>query len=268
MKNNFDGYVIYSDMDGTLLNNKKKVSHENKKAIEKFIENGGKFSIATGRAFEAIEEYLEDVNINMPVIVYNGAMVYDEKKRKPVKVHYFEEEKKDIVNKIKENYSSVAVEIHCGVDIYVFNDNGSAERPATKFLNVIYDMPENLFDLKWNKVVLIGEYEYMDFIQEELKKKYNIDTIRSGKIFVELMPHNTSKGNALEEIINMFNLDKSKVIAAGDDMNDAEMLKKCGIAVCPENASPNVKKYADRIICSNENHIIQNIVELLEREEL
>ena len=204
----------------------------------------------------------------MPVIVYNGAMVYDEKNRKSIKVHYLEEEKKEIVHKIKENYSNVAVEIHCGVDVYVFNDNGSSERPATKFLNVIYEMPENLFDLKWNKVVLIGDHEYMDFIQKELKSKYDTDTIRSGNIFVEIMPDEVSKGNALEEIMEMFNLDKSKVIAAGDDMNDAEMLQKCGIAFSPENASKSVKQYADVITSDNDKHVIKFIVDWIEKERV
>ncbi len=58
MKKKFDGYVIYSDLDGTLLNNNKEVSDENKEFINYFIENGGKFSIATGRAFEATEKYI------------------------------------------------------------------------------------------------------------------------------------------------------------------------------------------------------------------
>ena len=42
MKKKFDGYVIYSDLDGTLLNNNKEVSDENKEFINYFIENGGK----------------------------------------------------------------------------------------------------------------------------------------------------------------------------------------------------------------------------------
>ena len=87
MKNKFEGYVIYSDLDGTLLNNKKEVSDENKKAINYFIENGGKFSIATGRAFEATEKYIEGVRIDIPAIVYNGGMIYDCNKRSAVIYH-------------------------------------------------------------------------------------------------------------------------------------------------------------------------------------
>ena len=74
MKNKFDGYVIFSDLDGTLLNDNKEVSKENKKAIEYFIENGGKFSIATGRAIDSVSKYIESVKTDLPIITYNGGL--------------------------------------------------------------------------------------------------------------------------------------------------------------------------------------------------
>ena len=72
MKRKFDGYVIVSDLDGTLLDNNKNISKENLEAINYFTENGGKFTVATGRVIEATEEYLSKIEINFPIIVYNG----------------------------------------------------------------------------------------------------------------------------------------------------------------------------------------------------
>lgn len=268
MKNKFDGYVIYSDLDGTLLNNNKEVSLENRKAIDYFIKNGGKFSIATGRAFEATEKYIKGVNIDIPAITYNGGIIYECNTRKAIKMHYLEREKMELVYKIKEDYNDIGIEIYCGTDIYIFKDNKTAERPATKLLNINYKIPENLFDLKWNKILLVGRPEYMDYIESEFNIKYDTDLVRSGDRFLEILPYNTSKGHALSEIINLYNLDKNKVIAIGDDMNDAEMLQECGIAFCPENASKSVKKYADIITLDNEHHVIKNIVEWIEKERL
>ena len=264
MDKKFEGYVIYSDLDGTLLNGKKEVSDENKKAINYFIENGGKFSIATGRAFEATEQYIKGVKIDIPAIVYNGGVIYDCKERKPLKTKYLEREKMNLVHMLKEDYDDLGIEIYCGTDIYVFKDNKTAERPATKLLNINYEIPENLFELNWNKILLVGKVEYMDHIQIEFKQKYNVNIVRSGDRFLEIIPDNTSKGHALKEIIDLFKLDKSKVIAVGDDMNDAEMIQGCGIGFCPENASNAVKKYADVITNNNEDHVIKGIVEWIE----
>ncbi len=268
MKNKFEGYVIYSDLDGTLLNNNKEVSDENKKSIDYFIENGGKFSIATGRAFEATEKYIDGVRIDIPAIVYNGGMIYDCNKKRAVKSKYLENEKKELVHKIKHEYSTLGIEIYCGTDIYVYQDNKTVERAATKLLNIIYKIPHNLFELKWNKILLVGRCEEMDYIQKEIKDKYGVYVVRSGDRFLEIIPDNTSKGHALSEVIDLFKLDKSKVIAVGDNMNDAEMLQECGIAFCPQNASNEVKEYADVITNSNENHVIKGIIEWIEKERI
>ena len=46
----FDGVLFFSDYDDTLYNTEHTVSPENRAAIRYFIANGGRFSIATGRA--------------------------------------------------------------------------------------------------------------------------------------------------------------------------------------------------------------------------
>lgn len=265
MNNKFDGYVIYTDLDGTLLNDDKEVCEKNKEAIEYFINYGGKFSIATGRAFEAAEKYIENINVDIPAIVFNGGAIYDCRNRKMLKQKFVEENKKEIVHKLSNDYDDLGIEIYCNTDIYVYKNNGMSERPATLLLNIIYDMPDNLFELNWNKILLVGRKEFMDEFQCEFKNMYGIDVIRSGDKFLEIVPQNSSKGSGLKEIIDLYKLDKNKVIAVGDDMNDAEMLKESGISFCPENASNSVKRYANHITVNNNEGVIASIVEFIER---
>ena len=73
----FDGYIIVSDMDGTLLNSKGKLSDENINAIKYFVNNGGKFTLATGRMLPSVKRHVNKINVNLPVIIYNGVKVYD-----------------------------------------------------------------------------------------------------------------------------------------------------------------------------------------------
>ncbi|NME82844.1 Cof-type HAD-IIB family hydrolase [Clostridium sp. SM-530-WT-3G] len=265
MGDKYKGYVIYTDLDGTLLNDKKEVSPQNREAIERFIEGGGKFAIATGRAFESIEKYIYGLKMELPSIVYNGGMIYDCIDGKIIIEHTLEDHKKQVICKLTEDYSNLGIEVYCGKDIYVFNDNGMSERQATSFLNIIYDMPENLFELRWNKVLLVGEIEFMDKLQLIFKDKYNVEVTRSGDRFLEILPDNISKGQALREIINLYKLDKKKVIAAGDNINDAEMLQECGISFCPDNASEKVKKYADYITVNNNIGVIKEVVDFLDK---
>lgn len=69
--------ILLSDMDGTLLNSKKEISDADRSAIRRFTELGGKFTIATGRTIQSFEQYVEMLELKMPVIMYNGAAIHD-----------------------------------------------------------------------------------------------------------------------------------------------------------------------------------------------
>lgn len=263
----FDGYVILSDLDGTLLDNNKNVSDENKNSIEYFIENGGRFSIATGRSVEASEQYIKDVKLDLPMIIYNGGIIYDYNEKKIISEKLINNEQKKLLDKIKEDYPNIGIEVYCGRKIYIFNDCGMAERPATKMMDVIYDMPDDLYEINWNKIILIGQVEDINNLEKVFESKYGINVIRSANFCVEILPESASKGQALTDLVKIYNLNKSKVIAVGDHMNDAELLQAAGIAFCPENASKEVKEYADYITVNNQNHVIKNIVNWIEEKE-
>lgn len=54
-------------------------------------------------------------------------------------------------------------------------------------------------------------------------------------------------------IANEFNIDKSEIVAFGDDMNDKEMLVSMGSGVPMGNAIEEVKMIADYICDTNDN---------------
>lgn len=266
MKNKFDGYVIFSDLDGTLLNDEKEVSKENKKAIQYFIENGGKFSIATGRAIESIENYIIDVKTDLPIITYNGGILYDNNEKREIIKKILENDKKRIAFEIAKDYENIGIEVYTDKYVYVLKDNGMSDRQATRLLNLTYDVPDNILDLTWNKITTVGEVKLMDKLESEFYNKYKIKGIRSGECFVEIVPEDASKGHALNEIIKMYNLDKEKVICVGDNMNDLELLMEAGIPFCPENASKEIRKYAKYMTVNNNNHIMPHIVKWIEEQ--
>ena len=64
-------------MDGTLLPENKILSDRDKSAIKQFRKDGGKFTIATGRTLQSAEKYIKELEIELPVILYNGSLIYD-----------------------------------------------------------------------------------------------------------------------------------------------------------------------------------------------
>lgn len=68
--------LLITDMDGTFLPQARYLPRK-LAAVKRFEEAGGRFSIATGRAIQAARQYFDMVNVNCPIIMSNGGMVYD-----------------------------------------------------------------------------------------------------------------------------------------------------------------------------------------------
>ncbi|OPJ62369.1 Cof-type HAD-IIB family hydrolase [Clostridium chromiireducens] len=264
MKDKFSDYVIISDLDGTLLNNNKEISKENLQAINYFTDNGGRFSVATGRVIEATVGYLENIKINLPIIVYNGGVIYDYKNNKIISESFVDEKQKEIVNRLNEDFDNIGIEIYADRKLYVLKDSGHSKRSATEMLDIIYEVKEELSSRQWHKILVVGESDIIDNIENNFYDKYKINGTRSGKTSYELLPIGESKGQALKRIIEMCNLESKKIICVGDNMNDLELLQESTISFCPENSSRELKEYADFIGPSNDNHMIYHIVEWLE----
>ena len=73
----FDGILICSALDGTLLRNDKTISEENREAIEYFKREGGYFTFITGRMYFTARPLYEMVKPNAPIGCINGGGVYD-----------------------------------------------------------------------------------------------------------------------------------------------------------------------------------------------
>lgn len=71
----FDGMLLACDMDGTLLDSDRQISEANIQALRYFTEQGGLFSLATGRAYAAVTDYIDLLPINAPYCLLNGSLI-------------------------------------------------------------------------------------------------------------------------------------------------------------------------------------------------
>ena len=67
--------MVVSDMDGTLLNSNLEISQENLQAIAKLRAQGIRFCVATGRPEQLLKEYVEQLQMEDPMIMYNGSVI-------------------------------------------------------------------------------------------------------------------------------------------------------------------------------------------------
>ena len=77
----FQNVLLASDFDGTLKNDNGEITDDVKSAIKYYMNNGGKFTVCTGRIYQGFHLYSPEY-INAPVLLGNGAMAYDYEKEK------------------------------------------------------------------------------------------------------------------------------------------------------------------------------------------
>ena len=68
---------LFSDLDGTLLPSDKQIPDDLRDSIQQFVQQGGHFTIATGRTIESARTYWEQLSVKEPMNLFNGAMIYD-----------------------------------------------------------------------------------------------------------------------------------------------------------------------------------------------
>ena len=148
--------------------------------------------------------------------------------------------------------------------MYIYQECKYTSRFSKLGYEVIYNVDESVFNKKWTKVLIIGEEEEIDYLEENYHKLYEGgEIIRSGERYLELVPGNTSKGKALKILCDKKKIDESKLITIGDNMNDLDLIS-CGKGYCVQNGSARLKKEAKNFAVSNDEHIIPFLLKEIE----
>lgn len=244
--------ILLSDMDGTLLNSKKEITEKDRAAIKRFTELGGHFSVATGRTIQSFTQYCAMLNINMPVIMYNGAAIHDYVSGKTLYTHPLPPECRDMAMEIMRCMPESGGEVLKTDGTYVFS-NTEYQQLHTRLCNIVpnYEELADITEGGWLKVLFAlapEEVEHMAILVRELGFDKKASFVKSADIFLEMLPLGVSKGSALEEYRKLPGMEGYTFVAVGDFNNDLEMIKTADFGACPSNAEDVVKDAADLVL--------------------
>lgn len=243
--------VLISDMDGTLLNSQKQITERDRSAIEKFMSLGGKFTIATGRTIQSFEQYYDMLDLKMPLIMYNGAAIYDSLKNELLYTCPLPSDARRIAIEILNAMPHIGGEVLRTDGTYVFR-NSEYQALHTKICGVDpYYIPlEEIPEGGWLKVLFSMAPEditRIDILVKQLGYD-NVSFVKSSDIFYEMLPLGVTKGTALEQYRKLDGMDDYTFVAAGDFDNDTDMLIKADLGAAPANAEEDVKRAADIVL--------------------
>ena len=265
----YKGRLLVCDMDGTLLDSSGKVSEENKAALFKFVEGGGLFTVATGRPVEAVKSYLPDLPVNIPAILYNGAVIYDFQAEK---ICWEDNLLPSILNpleKVIEHFPGIGVQVCHDNRIYIVRQNEFtyAHMLREKFKPIIAEsddipMPWIKILLAWNPEKLRDVEDFLNGFSEPFRHVY------SEPQFLEVLNKGVSKGNALKMLASKLGLSSACVIAMGDNLNDVELIEEANIGIAVGNAHSSLKAAADLCCAHHDCNAVSEVIDWIKEGKL
>ena len=270
--------LYVSDLDGTLLRTNQKTSDFTNKIINELVEEGLLFSYATARSYNTSHKVTEGMTADFPLIVYNGVFVRDNVSGEMLLKNFFDEEIKEVVLELIEHDLSPIVYAYVdGVERFTFNidevNDATLEFALTRENDSRYRPIKSLEEL------IAGEIFYLTLIDDENKLKPFYDKYKdkyhcffqkdmyTGNQWLEIIPKNASKANAIKQLKDMLNCDR--LVVFGDGVNDIDMFEIADEAYAVENAVDELKEIATGVIaCNDEDGVAKWLYERIKGESI
>jgi len=264
--------LYVSDLDGTLLNNKAKLSNNAITDLNALINQGLNFTYATGRSWTSASRVMESINLNLPVITHNGAFVSEPDSGKTLRVFS--------MNAVKSESMLSILRVH---NIYPFvytfidgverilsikgeetddvRDFAEWRRGDKRLMSV--DSWHDLVRDSTHEILVVGSHSKLAPIADMVKNKTGYSAILSKDAYadhylLEIYDQQVSKAAGTEWLRDNYGFDK--IICFGDNINDISMFESADEAYAPNNAVPELKLIADGIIGSNEDDAVVEFI--------
>ncbi len=243
----FDDFLLTVDFDRTLTGPDSTIPQRNFEAIEYFMENGGAFTVNTGRSTATFWQYLDTIPVNAPFLLYNGSAAYENGKL--TQLHPIDLDPWETMAQVLECFGDMNLEIQGTSVHYLIN--------ASEKMVALYD------NLKWRytkanlgddvgpflKFSLFGHPEQpmvsslfagseetlrrFDEAEALLRQMYGdkVEVFRAAPQIIDVHAKGVSKINAARQL--QAAMGRKVLVCVGDAENDIPMLDGADYAFCP-----------------------------------
>jgi len=266
--------LLFTDLDGTLLNDESSISTIMKTALDQAIERGHQVIPASGRPLLSILKLREELALTYPgmlVIAFNGAMVYDCDLGESLIEHCLSEEEVRYIDAEAAKFG-IHVQGFSATNIVCREQNEEIAFYTRRIdLPVIYteDIAAELASGTFKMTAVhLTDPSRLEAFRNHLADYCNgrIQLLFSSDKYLEIFSASTGKGEALNFIREHLHILPSHTYAAGDMENDISMLEAAHTAIALSNALPAVKAAADIVTSQDNNH--DGLAEILKKQFL
>jgi len=256
--------ILFTDLDGTLLNDQKEITPGNRRAVNQALAAGRRIVVTSGRPLVSSLDQARRLELAGPgcfVIAYNGAEIYDcslgrsvfrstvamedllavfaEARRRGAFIQTYDNEQVVFEPWCKPDAAQWYTK-RLGMTCRIIEDVGrDLSAPPVKALLIDREGTGVLDEMeRWISTELAGR----------------VDCFRSSAWLLEVVAAGMNKGAAVERLCGMLGIPLSQAAAAGDEANDVSMIRMAGVGAAMANAVPAAKMAADYITEQDNNH--------------
>ncbi|MDO5125870.1 MAG: HAD family hydrolase [Ruminococcus sp.] len=248
--------LIASDIDGTLLDDKKQLPPDFEQTLELVESKGASFVIASGRSYTALERQFGEYADRLSFICDNGAyIVYD---GELISISIIPKE--TVVDVVKCCQQSGLIALLCGVKGTYYSSKSDVYNTEVRiyYSDAIYLDDLTSFDDDIFKIAVFEEGGIENHGNVILRGLFGdrLSVTLSGKYWTDLMNAGINKGEGLRQIQRKLGIGREESVAFGDFLNDIEMLESVEESYAMENAHERCKQSAKYIIGSNNDYAV------------
>ncbi len=254
--------MLVCDVDGTLLDPSSQITPLTRAAVRAAVAAGCIVTLATGRRFRSAKPIADDLGLELPLLVQNGALIKDSLTGE-ILYHCH----------LPRDGAAVAVEYfwRSGAQPIVYENAFTGERlftgPAERDNDLNRAYVTRNADLICRRaldallpaeppleVAILDTAEQVAALAPALAHasfRTIATTNQNGSAFLEVLAPECSKAAALRELARHYGVPLEQTMAIGDNVNDLEVLTAAGIGVAMGNALPQVKAIAGHSTSSN-----------------
>lgn len=255
--------LICLDVDGTLVDDHVSIPQCNIDEIKRAESKGVKIAITSGRMSLSTKYFMDKIGTGGAISSLGGGMLEDENGNIIEEYVLDADISRKLVKLANEN----------GITLYAYHHyNWYADRTKAdpywldteKYLTsvsgtIVDDLQKEVLDrFNPNKMLAMHRnpakaLEFMNYLEKELPDRSRINIFMSGPTYIELVPPQADKGNAVRGLCRYYNIPKENVMVCGDYYNDIHMFREAAVSVAAANAPEAVKKAATYVTKADNN---------------
>lgn len=275
----FTGVLLASDFDNTIVDTASSFrggaemptpSARTLEALARFMEQGGRFTVATGRALASFAQLAGSVPMNAPSILCNGAALYDFSAGEYLDTNFLNEEAHRRVQAVLNRHPGVAVEAyHIGNTIHAVQPNEITRHHEHITHVSVTEAPSLLaVPAPLGKLMFEGTHQELAEIKAYLEsqpwtKEYEL--IFSDPTLLEMTARGANKGGMVRRLAERLGISMEHVYCAGDEANDLSMLLAAAEGFAPANCAAVVRESGATIVSDAAHDALADIIAILDK---